>query len=474
MARSRPYRRSFKTTRKTLPLNRVKLLIIIGGNAAGMSAAMRARRLAPDCSIKVIERTDRISISNCLIPEYLSGTIENIDSLQQLKAEVVRKEHDIDVLLKHELIEIDHRSRRISIENLETNQNYDLPYDRLILATGADPIIPNLPNIHANGVFTLRNLTQAKHFRQFLELRKPVRFAVLGAGILAQVCASALSSYGMEVFLIDNRAESHIDKLEEPIAMCISDKLHNNDINVYYVDNIASINLSHEGIVTGITTNSRVFECQGILIATGIKPNLHVAKQAGIVTGIDNSIKVDRHLNTSAGGIYACGDCAQTFNSITQKTVYWPTATNASKQGRIAGENAVGGNVHDKGTLMTRIWSCFDLQIGRVGLSSHLAEKAGIKYEKVSVSTESKPQLFGGSGIELTVIFKSDGGRLIGAQLVGTDGVHARLNTLSTAISGKLTINDLEELDLGYTPKSSALWDPVQIAGRLGGRIGRK
>ena len=442
---------------------------MVGGNAAGMVAALLARRRRPDLDITVVERTDRISIANCAIPSYLEGQIESIDTLQQLSIEEARSQHRLNVLTGHRALEIQPIKHILTVENLATGQVFDLPYGRLILSTGADPIRPDWPNSRARGIFTLRNMSDAQVLRQFLESKKPTSIVVIGTGTIAQVCVSALRSYGAEVSMI-GLSSGLMDDLEAPISDRILDTLTKGGINTYFTDNLYGFNVSLEDEVTTLESTSKSFPCQCILLAMGVRPNADLAKTANIALSINNAIRVDRHLMTSRQGIYACGDCAVTVNRITHKPVYWPLATTAARQGRQAGESASGGRGYDHGTLLSRLWTCFDLQIGRVGLSSRQAKEAGFRPRLTEIKAPSKSIDFGGDQLDLVLISDSKDGRIIGAQMAGTEGVHARLNTLAAAIAGKLTMSDLEHLDLGYTPKIASLWDPVQIAGRLGGK----
>jgi NADPH-dependent 2,4-dienoyl-CoA reductase/sulfur reductase-like enzyme len=432
-----------------------------------MAAAMRARRLAPTCDITVIERTDRISISNCSIPQYLNGTIENIGRLQVLSIADAKEQHRINILTSHTVREILPSRCLLTVENIPTGQLFTIPYQRLIISTGADPIRPNWPNVHADGVFTLRNLDDAVAVRRHLERVRLAKIIIIGTGTIAQVCASALKSAGAQVRMIGLSSGLMTD-LEEPVSQSIMHTLHSNDIDVYFTDNLFGIKVSLDNNAAGIMEDSRIHECSCVLLAMGVKPNAEIAKSAGIAVGKFGAIRVDNHLMTSRQRVYACGDCAETINRITNRPVYWPLATTAARQGRQAGECAVTGNGNDPGTYLMRLWTCFELEIGRVGLSSIQAKEAGFKVKTTAIKAKSRPE---GENIELVLIHESGTDRILGAQAVGTEGIHARINTLSAAITAKMSLKEIESLDLGYTPGISSLWDPVHIAGRMGQRI---
>jgi NADPH-dependent 2,4-dienoyl-CoA reductase/sulfur reductase-like enzyme len=434
-----------------------------------MAAALRARRHRSDLKITVIEKSQRIAIANCSIPAYLDGTFEDVNVLQRLSTADARNIHELDVLIGHSATRILPIQHTLSLENLTTGQSFDLHYDRLILSTGAEPIRPRWPNIGAKGVFSLRTLEDAHSLRHFLETDKPKNFVIIGTGTIAQACCAALHSYGMNVTMI-GKSEGLMDDLEKPISDSICETLNDHDINLYFTDNLIGIKVSLDNKAVGVEASSNIIAADGVLLAMGVKPNVDLALSSDISLSIDNAILVDRHLMTSRQGIYACGDCAVTKNRITNKPIYWPLAKTAARQGRLAGENASGGNVFDPGTLASRFWTCFDLLIGRIGLSTKQAREHGFKIDTTSVRAFTKPRLFGGKAIDLVLISSRDNGRILGAQMAGPQGVHACFNTLVTAIEGKMTLRELENLDLGYTPEISSLWDPVQIAGRLGER----
>jgi NADPH-dependent 2,4-dienoyl-CoA reductase/sulfur reductase-like enzyme len=370
----------------------------------------------------------------------------------------------------HEALEIHPRDHRLTVRNTLTDQSFDLPYDRLIISTGARAVHPAWPNVNARGIFALRNLDDALVLRNFIERKKPRQFVVVGTGTIAQACASGLRQNGMDVTLIGHKDKRLMEYLEEPISARILHRFETHGVRLQYDDNLTNIKVSLEGEVEAIETTSGSLPCQGILLALGVKPNTDLAKTADLALSVQGAIRIDKHLMTSRQRIYACGDCTHTTLNITHKPIYWPLATTASRQGRQAGESACGLNGEDPGTLATRLWTCFDLKIGRVGLSSSQTAEMGIKCTTTALEAPSKPGLYGGHRLSLVVISSAEDGRILGAQIAGCEGVHARLNTLVTAIAGRLTLKDLENLDLGYSPELSGLWDPIQTAGRLGRR----
>lgn len=440
---------------------------MVGGSAAGLAAALRARRRCPGLDITVVEQSRRIATANCAIPAFLDGRLEKIESLENLTAASAAEQHGLNVLTGHQALEIHPVNHLLKVRNLSTDQVFDLPYHRLVLATGARPIRSNLPNVGARGIFTLRNLDDAQDLRNYLDCRRPSQFVVIGTGTIAQVCAAALRSYGMEVLLIGLGSEL-MEDLEEPISRRVSETLSAGGISLYFTDNLHGFKVSLDNEVEGVETAGRTFSCQGVLIAVGVEPNSDLAQTAGIGLGVQGCVRIDRHLMTSRQAIFACGDCTHTTLRITHKPFYWPLATTASRQGRQAGESASGGQGEDPGTLAARIWRCFGLQVGRVGLSSSQARAADFQCNVTTVKASSKPLHFGGDMIDLSIITDQKDGRIIGAQLAGLEGVHARLNTLCAAIAGRLTLKEIENLDLGYTPEIASLWDPVQIAARQG------
>ncbi|MFH1862649.1 MAG: FAD-dependent oxidoreductase [bacterium] len=450
-------------------MQKIERLIIVGGNAAGMTAALRARRLSPELDITVIEQSDFISGANCSIPAYLEGKISDISALIQLKPERVESEYHINLLTRHRALSIAPREHQLQVQNLSTEQSFSVPYHRLILATGASPICPNWVNRVTKGLFFLRSLQDAVELRQYLEIRRPESLAIIGTGTIAQACVSVLRTLGINVFLV-GKSQGLLEDLEEPISERIRDVLKNNDVSVYLTDNLRGLKVSLDYKVEGVELADRALPCQGVLMAMGISPNTQLAKTADLAVGIDGTIRVDRHLMTSRQYIYACGDCTHTSHRILHKPVYWPLATTANRQGRLAGENTAGGNNLDLGSFTTRLWTCFNLQIGRVGISSRQAQVLGIRHKITAVRAQSKSRFYGGDDLDIVMISDDKDGRILGAQLAGFEGVHARLNTMVAAIAGHLRISELEQLDFGFTPKLANVWDPVQIAGRIAER----
>lgn len=432
-----------------------------------MAAALRARRRRPDLDITVVESGDYLACANCSIPAYLDGRLESLDSLQNLTPAQASQEHRLNILIRHQALEIDPRRHSLKVRNRDTDQEFTLPYGRLILATGARPIVPPIPNAAARGIFTLRHLDDARALRHFLDSRKPRRFAIMGTGTIAQVCAAALRSYGLEVTFI-GQGNSLMADLEGPISERIHETLQANGITVYYADNILSFKVSLENEVQAVELPGKLLECDGVLLALGVQPNTDLARSADLALGINAAIRVDRHLMTSRQYIYACGDCAHTTLRLNHKPFYWPLATTANRQGRQAAENASGGQGEDVGTLAARLWRCFDLQIGRIGLSVAQANAAGFKPQLTTIKAPTKAKIYGGDALDLVLIHNQPDGRILGAQMASLEGVQARLNSIAAAITGRLTLRDLEDLDFAYTPEISALRDPLQIAARQG------
>lgn len=433
-----------------------------------MAAALRARRLDARAEIVIVEKSRYLAAATCSIPAFLRGDISRIESLQNYTPLRAVEDFSLHVYTEHEAQQIDCRNRQLRVENRLTKQSFFIPYDRLILATGAQPVRPDIPNNRSRGTFVIRSLSDASEFRNFLEREKPRTLVVVGTGTIAQVCASSFISYGLNVIFIaiDKVLLENLDPL---ISNRINKTLSENGVQVYLSEKDLNIESSLEQRVRIVEFDGQKIECQAVLFAMGVRPNADLALNSGIQSGIAGSIKVDRFLVTSRHGVYACGDCAHTFLRITNKPIYWPLATTAARQGRQAGTNAAGRRGEDPGTLATHIWNCFDLTIGKTGIAPSQAASHGIKVKRIAVNSLSKPIQYGGVPLDLVIYYETENHRVVGAQIAGRDGVHARLNALCAAIECKMTVQDLERLDFGYTPEISALWDPIQIAGRLGG-----
>jgi NADPH-dependent 2,4-dienoyl-CoA reductase/sulfur reductase-like enzyme len=442
-------------------------LVIIGGNAAGIAAALRAKRAAPKLDITIIEQSEYVSAATCSIPSFLEGKIHQISSLQQLTPDEISNKHGINVLVLHRVLEIAPHRQQLTVENAITCQQFEFAYDRLILATGATPILPRIPGITSEGIFTLRSLEHASNIKRFLDLKKTKNIVILGTGTIAQVCLEGLKTSGSSVTLLGQN-QNLMEDLDEVISGRIKQVMKNNYIKAIFVDKRLSINSSLEGTIKSLLVGDQNLSCDLLLVAIGINPKVELGKSAGLEVDKFGAFRVDRHLNTNKKNIYACGDCASTYHRLTHKPFYWPLATTASRQGRQAGESAATNRGIDAGTLAMRFWTCFDLQIGRVGISAFQANKLGWRNRRVHIQAGSKSKFFGGSEIDLVIYSEPETEKIIGAQMAGLDGVHARLNTMAVAIEAKMTIQDLERLDLAYNPKHSGLWDPIQVIGRAG------
>ena len=442
----------------------MKRVVVIGGNAAGMSAASQVKRQKPDWDVTVYEKGRFISYGACGIPYHIEGLFSGLDVLISVTPEEAVKERKLNLKIHHEVTAIDPQSKTVTVSS-ESGITTE-PYDYLVIATGAQPLKSAVEYRPSERVFTVHILNDSESLRSQIETRTLKKCAVIGGGYIAVEMLDALKKQGLETHMIHRR-----DELSRTFEKEISD--------------IAIAEIAREGIVLNLNQSvSRVEEDGGlvkvhtdkgvltydlVIVAVGVEPISDLAKSCGIKTGVKGSIKVDKYMRTNFPDIYAAGDCAETTDIVTGKPVYVPLALKANKEGFVAGINISGGNETFPGVLGTAIMKFCDLGLARTGLTLAEAEAAGFKAVKYSVTSNSKAHYYPGAG-KLTAVLTADisTGRLLGAQLAGpVDGVK-RIDTYATIITAKMTVNDIFQLDLAYAPPFSPVYDPVVLTGRVG------
>lgn len=442
----------------------MKRVVVIGGNAAGMSAASQVKRQKPDWDVTVYEKGRFISFAACGIPYHIEGLVSDLDDLISVTPEEAVKKRNLNLKMHHEVTAIDPQSKSVTVSS--DKGITEEPYDYLVIATGARPLTETVEYHPSARIFTVHSLNDSEALRNLIETRKFNKCAVIGGGYIAVEMLEALKKQGFETHMIHRR-----DELVRTFEKEISD--------------LAMAEIAREGIILNLNRFvSRVEEDnnlvkvhtdKGILIydlvvvAVGIEPNSDLAKNCGIATGVKGSIKVDQYMRTSLPDIYAGGDCTETTDIITGKPVYVPLALKANKEGVTAGVNISGGSEAFPGVLGTAIMKFCDLGLARTGLTLAEAKEAGFAAIKYSVTSNSKSHYFPGSGkLTAVVTADKDTGRLLGAQLAGpVDGVK-RIDTFATAITAKMTLDDIFQLDLAYAPPFSPVYDPVVLTGRVG------
>ncbi|MCD6311675.1 MAG: FAD-dependent oxidoreductase [Elusimicrobia bacterium] len=429
-------------------------LLIIGGNAAGMSAASQARRTDPGIDITVIEQSPYISGASCGLPYFISGEIKDINSLLVRTKEYFETERNIKVLTLTKAVRIHPAAKSVDTLNLENGAKAEIRYDRLIIAAGGSAVKTD----SGKGIFTLRNIGDGLALKQFIESANPLNAAVIGGGMIGLETASSFRKLGMKVTVFEG-GPGILPGFDNEISGLLEKYLAKNNINVF--KSKASASPSPAGGVD-IKTPSGSHNYDMALLTTGTKPSAELARGAGCELGETGAVRTNQKMQTSVPSIYAAGDCVEVKHLISGKNVYMPLGTTANKTGRIAGINAAGGDERFRGITGSMAGNILDLTVAKTGLSEEEArETAGEILSTVSESTSSSGYYPGSSKITTKLIYSKISGQLLGAQMVGKNGVAKRIDVLSVCIYQKMKLRDIAGIDLTYAPPVAPVWDPV-------------
>lgn len=436
-------------------------LIIIGAVAAGTSAAAKARRNNEEAEIVIYEMDSYISYSGCGMPYYLGKEIGSEEELTPRDSEFFRLKYNVEIQTLHEVLSINPTLKSLEVKNLTTGEIFTDHYDKLVLATGASAVKPPIQGAEGEQVFTLRNINDMHQIKSFLDQRLPKSAAIIGTGFIGLEMCENLKKLGMAITLIEKLPQV-TPGLDADMAVYIKEHLEEKQVPVHLNATVKKITEHTVELEEGI-----VIEADLVLLATGVRPNIHLAKQAGIKIGITGAIEVDHTMRTSDSDIYACGDCVQQTHLITGKPVHRPLGSTANKTGRIAGDCVTGGDLSFRGILGTGIFKVFDLTVAQTGLSSSEARENGFEIVVCHNIKPNKPEYLGGKEMIIKGIADKKCGRLLGVQIVGPEGVDKRIDVFATAITFGAKAEDLFHLDLAYAPPFSTTKDPVMYTGMI-------
>lgn len=441
-------------------------LVVIGGDAAGMSAASKVRREHPDREIVVFERGRHTSYAACGMPYFIAGQIEPVGKLIARSPEAFREKQRIDVRTRHEVLGIDVEQREVRVRDLDADREFRESWDDLLIATGAAPIVPDLPNIRAPGVFSLSTLQSGIEVFEDIERHLPRRAVIVGGGYIGIEMAEALLDRGLEVTLID-MALQVMNTLDPDMAEGIATAMRDAGVTVFLGEGLKAIETGPDGRVRQVVTDQRRLDADLVILGLGIRPESELARAAGIGLGVAGAIRVDRRMQTSSSRVWAAGDCAESFHLVKEAPAFIALGTVANKHGLVAGINLAGGDMEFPGVLGTAITRFQDLEIARTGLSEREARDLGLAYRAKTIDALTRSHYFPGAGaIKVKLVVEDATGRLLGGQIVGRSGAGKRIDTIATAISARMTAGQLVYLDLSYAPPFSPVWDPVQTAAR--------
>lgn len=433
--------------------------VIIGGVAGGASAAARLRRLDESAEIIILERGEYVSFANCGLPYYIGGAITDQNNLTLQTPESFKSRFNIDVRVKNEAIKIDADAKTVTVKNLKSGESYIESYDNLILSPGAEPIRPNIDGISNNIVFTLRNIPDTLKIKKYIENTKPKSAVVIGGGYIGVEMAENLKEAGLDVSIVE-LADHLIAPLDFDMAADVHRYIKSCGIKLYLNNGVKAID-GHTLVLQNGTLSTDM-----VILSVGVRPETTLAKECGININQRGNIIVDCQMKTNLANIYAIGDAVEAEDFITKSPVFIPLAGPANKQGRIAANNIAGISDEYTGTQGSAVLKFFDMTVATTGLNEKSAKAAGIDYDKTYIYSGSHASYYpGANNMSIKALWDKKTLKILGAQIVGFDGVDKRMDVLATAIRFGAKVTDLTKLELCYAPPFGSAKDPVNMLG---------
>lgn len=439
-------------------------VIIIGGVAAGATAAARIRRLDEKAEIKVFERTGYISYANCGLPYYIGDVITDPAQLTLQTPESFFTRFRIDMKVHHEVTAIHPDSKTVSVRNLETGDEFTEAYDKLILAPGAKPAQPRLPGIGIDRLFTLRTVEDTFRIREYIRENRPESAVLAGGGFISLELAENLTELGMDVTIVQ-RPMQLMNPFDPEMAAFIHSQLRRHGVKLALGYTVEGFEESGEGVDV-LLKDAKSLHADMVIMAIGVTPDTHLAEEAGLELGIRGSIVVNDRMETSVPDIYAAGDAVQVRHFVTGQDAVISLAGPANRQGRIIADNICGGDSRYTGSQGSSVIRIFEMTAAVTGINETGAKNAGIDADSVILSPMNHAGYYpGGSLMTIKAVFEKETYRLLGAQIIGYEGVDKRIDVIATAIRSGMKATELKDLDLAYAPPYSSAKDPVNMAG---------
>lgn len=439
-------------------------VIIVGGVAGGASAAARIRRLNEQAEIIVFERSGYVSYANCGLPYYIGGVITDSEELTLQTPESFYSRFRIDVKVRHEVTALHPDKKTVTVKNLETGTEFEESYDKLLLSPGAKPTMPRLSGVNGERIFTLRTVEDTLRIRKFVEEEQPKSVVLAGGGFIGLEMAENLREMGLSVTIVQ-RPKQVMAPLDPDMAAQLHTLLREHGVKLKLGSSVDGFSRDGDQVIT-LLKDEESLHSDMVLIAIGVTPDTVLAKEAGLELGQKGSIVVNDRMETSAPDIYAVGDAVEVRHYVTGNKALISLAGPANKQGRIAADNICGGNSRYPGSQGSSVLKLFDMTAASTGINEKAAQAAGIVYDKVVLSPGSHAGYYPGARtMTIKVLYEKESLRLLGAQIVGYEGVDKRIDVLATAIHCKMKATELAELDLAYAPPYSSAKDPVNMAG---------
>ena len=440
-------------------------VIIIGGIAAGMSAAAKFKRLSPNDDVVVYEKGDIVSFGACGLPYYVGGFFDDSNEMIARTPEAFR-EAGVEIHTKHEVTNVDFSNKKVTVKNLNTNEVLEESYDKLMIASGARAIIPPIKNIDLENVVTLKSMDDGNKLRELMSKEENKKIAIIGAGFIGLEAAEAAKHRGKEVTVIQLQDRVLQEVFDKDITDLLEEELRENGVNLLLSETVTE--LIGDGKVSKVKTNKREIEADIVILATGVKPNTDFLNCDEIKMIRNGAIVVDKYGRTSVEDVYAAGDCATINSLITDREIYVPLATGANKLGRIVGENLAGQNNSFQGSMASRGIKVMDLEAARTGLSEKEVLNLGFNYKTKFITDMNQTSYYPGrERIYVKLIYDAHTRVILGGQVAGYKDAVQRCNVLAACIYAKMTTEQLGMLDLCYAPPFSRTWDVLNVAGNV-------
>jgi NADPH-dependent 2,4-dienoyl-CoA reductase/sulfur reductase-like enzyme len=434
-----------------------------------MTAASQARRRrgVDELEIVAFERGEHTSFSACGIPYFIAGDVDALDDLVA-RTPAEHAARDIEVHLRHEVVAIDLSRRAVQVADLDAGEERWEPFDSLVYATGSVPIRPDLPGSDADGIFGVQTLDDGALIRRVLESDpKPQRAVVVGGGYIGLEMAEAFVKHGLDVTLIEAAAHP-MSTVDPDVGALIADAIRGVGVTLYEGESVTGFGTDGgRGRVTSVATAEREVPADIVLLGLGSRPNVALARDAGIPLGTSGGVAVDRRMQTQVAAVWAAGDCVESFHRVSRKPVVIALGTHANKQGRVAGINIGGGYAAFHGVVGTAVSKICEYEVARTGLNEREAAAAGFQYVTAAFEGTTRAGYFPGAmPIRIKMLAERRTGRLLGAQIVGREGAAKRIDVLALALWNEMPVEDLSGTDLSYAPPFSPVWEPVLVAAR--------
>ncbi len=442
-------------------------ILIVGGVAGGASCAARARRLSEDAEIVIFEQGPYVSFANCGLPYYVGGVIEQEESLLVASPELFKKRFNIEVKVENQVVGLDRQEQVIQVKDLKTGEVRAEGYDALMLSPGALPIRPPLPGVDLPGIFVIRTIPDSRQIREWIITKKVKKAVIVGGGFIGLEMAENLTKRGMTVSIIEMLPQV-MPPLDPEMAALIHEHLKSKGISLYLGDAVTGFEQKGDGSLAVNSKSGESLAAELVILSIGVRPEVSLAKAAGLEIGRRGGICVNKQMQTSDKQIWAVGDAVEVQDAVTGEAGLIPLAGPANRQGRIAADTICGRASLFRGVQGTSVCGIFDLTVAITGASEKTLARVERKYEKIYLHPKQHVGYYpGAKQMTLKLLFDPDGGRILGMQAVGEEGVERRVDVIAMAIQKEATVYDLEEAELCYAPQFGAAKDPVNFAGMI-------